>query len=76
MTTKVLMVLSIWNERRANEPEFTHKPLPVGTRVKIVMASRFDDVGITDDLTAENGYHLRVSIDKLDQMFSDFSNEA
>jgi len=31
-----------------------------GTRVKVVMASRLCDVGITDDLTAHNGYHYRV----------------
>ena len=31
-----------------------------GKRVKVVMASRFGDVGITDDLTAEYGYHYRT----------------
>lgn len=34
---------------------------PAGTPVKVVMVSRFWDVGITDDLGAENGYHARVS---------------
>ena len=37
--------------------------LKKGQRVKIVMASRFGDVGITDDLTAENGYIHRIPID-------------
>lgn len=75
MTTKEPMTLKIWNQRRRNEPEYTDKPLPVGTRVKIVMASRFGDVGITDDLAAEHGYHLRVDIGELEQKFQNFSNE-
>jgi hypothetical protein len=75
MTTKAPLSLSIWNQRRANEPEYTEKPLPIGTRVKIVMVSRFGDVGITDDLTADNGYHLRIDIPELDQKFENFSNE-
>jgi len=40
-------------------------------RVKVVMASRFGDVGITGDLTAENGYDLRVPVEAL----SNFSEE-
>jgi hypothetical protein len=31
-----------------------------GDLVKVVMVSRFGDCGITKDLTAENGYNLRV----------------
>lgn len=31
-----------------------------GTVVKAVMVSRMGDVGVTTDLSAENGYHLRV----------------
>lgn len=52
-----------------------HKGEPVcfatheGKRVRLVMASRFGDVGITYDLTATNGYSKRVSIDDL----TDFS---
>lgn len=75
MTTKVPMTLKIWNQRRHGEPKFTDKPLSVGTRVKIVMVSRFGDVGITDDLTAENGCHLRIDIDKLPEMFENFGME-
>lgn len=36
---------------------------PVGTVLKIVMVSRFDDCGLTDDLAAQFGYHCRVSWD-------------
>lgn len=42
-----------------------------GKRVKIVMASRFGDVGITSDLEARNGYSLRLFLEQL----SDFSEE-
>lgn len=75
MTTKEPITLKIWNQRRHGEPEYTDKPLPVGTRVKIVMVSRFGDVGITDDLSVENGYHLRIDIADLEQKFENFSNE-
>jgi len=34
--------------------------LEAGTRVKVTMASRFGDVGITPNLTAKNGYDFRV----------------
>jgi len=36
-----------------------------GQRVRVVMASRIGDVGITKDLTAENGYETRVSVEAL-----------
>lgn len=75
MTTKEPITLKIWNQRRPGEPEYTEKPLPVGTRVKIVMASRMGDVGITDDLSAELGYHLRIDISELEQKFENFGNE-
>lgn len=41
-----------------------------GKRVRVNMASRFGDVGITENLQALNGYDLRVSLDQL----SDFSD--
>ncbi|MBD3262038.1 MAG: hypothetical protein GF334_10310 [Candidatus Altiarchaeales archaeon] len=34
--------------------------LPAGTRINVVMASRFGDVGISDNLSAENGYGARI----------------
>jgi hypothetical protein len=36
-----------------------------GNRVRVVMASRFGDVGITTDLSAVRGYMARVSLDWL-----------
>ena len=75
MTTKESITLKIWNQGRANEPEYSEKIHPVGTRVKIVMASRFGDVGITDDLQFGTSYHLRVNISELEQKFENFGNE-
>jgi hypothetical protein len=49
----------------AGEPQFDEVPCAAGQRVKIVMVSRFGDVGITDDLLADNGYGARVSLDAL-----------
>lgn len=37
-----------------------------GKRVRVVMASRFGDVGITSDLSAEHGYDKRVAVSSLD----------
>lgn len=49
------------------EPVFEYRWVPAGTKVKIVMVSRFGDVGITDDLTAEHGYLARVGLEKLER---------
>ena len=66
------LVIKVWNQRKPDMPGFTEVPLDAGTRVKIVMVSRFGDVGITDDLTAVNGYHARVALDSL----TDFGTSA
>lgn len=36
-----------------------------GRRVRVVMASRFGDVGITKNLDAEHGYDVRVAVEDL-----------
>lgn len=59
------LVMKKWNQRKPGLPEFSDVPLEAGARVKIVMVSRFGDVGITDDLSAEFGYHARVELDRL-----------
>lgn len=48
------------------DPEFTTHWAPPGRLVKIVMVSRFGDVGITEDLDATNGYGARVCLSALD----------
>jgi len=46
-----------------------HSPkLKAGTKVKVVMASRFGDCGITTDLTKQNGYSNRVMPWELEQL--------
>lgn len=54
-----------------NEPQFDTVACPAGTRVKIVMVSRFGDIGITEKLDAEYGYAARVHLDDL----CNFGNE-
>lgn len=61
------LVMQHWLGRSddAGQPMFHEVPLEAGHRVKIVMVSRFGDVGITEELTAENGYAARVLLDDL-----------
>lgn len=42
------------------KPVMKQREVPAGSTVKIVMHSRFGDVGITDDLTADYGYGARL----------------
>ncbi len=37
-------------------------PMKAGARVRVVMASRFGDVGITPNLNAAHGYVARVAV--------------
>src|SRR5688572_13948279 len=41
-------------------------PLKAGQRVRVVMASRFGDVGVTPDLDAKHGYVARILVSDLD----------
>jgi hypothetical protein len=45
--------------------------IPAGARVRVVMASRLGDVGITPKLDTEHGYAARVMLDDL----TDFSDQ-
>ncbi len=42
------------------DPEYIEEIVPAGTTVKIVMASRFGDLGITKNLEVDHGYQCRV----------------
>lgn len=66
------LTLKRWNQRKPGLPEFTDIPLDAGARVKIVMVSRFGDVGITANLEADTGYDARVALDSL----TDFGTSA
>lgn len=47
------------------QPIMRESVIPAGTVVRVVMASRFGDVGISTDLNKDRGYIARVSIDQL-----------
>lgn len=63
---KVETTFRKWHGHGA-DPEFTNYTVPAGTRVKIVMVSRFGDVGITRNLSAEHGYGARVLLTDLER---------
>jgi len=63
VTTAGPLTLIKWNGRHPVEKNSTEHEVPVGTTLKIVMMSRMEDFGLTDDLTAETGYHVRVPWD-------------
>lgn len=45
-----------WGEKPA-------RIIPAGQTLQIVMISRFDDFGLTDDLAADYGYEVRLDFD-------------
>jgi hypothetical protein len=63
VTTTVPITMHRWQGRG---DEYIDEVIPAGRTLKIVMISRFEDVGLTDDLSAENGYHVRVPLDSAD----------
>ncbi len=56
-TLKVDVMMYKWEGHGKPESRYLVK---AGSKVKINMASRMGDVGITDDLAAPNGYNLRI----------------
>lgn len=57
-----------WKDGQA---QFDKIACEAGTRVKIVMVSRFGDVGITEDLNADVGYGARVALTDLCNFHND-----
>ena len=53
------------------EPVMKDEFVSAGTKVKIVMVSRFGDIGITNKLDTDTSYGTRVEFDEL----RDYSNE-
>ena len=47
------------------DPEFIEEQVPTGITVKVVMASRFGDLGITKNMDKDHGYECRVKPDLL-----------
>jgi hypothetical protein len=64
--------------KRQGYPPLWDGPEPVlfadhnGERVRVTMASRFGDVGISRDLASDSGYFARVAVDEL----TNFSDEV
>lgn len=50
------------------EPVMEYHTIKAGTAVKIVMVSRFGDVGITDKVEDEFNYMARVNLDDLERI--------
>lgn len=65
VTTAKKLTLKKWNGKHpsSDESNYEVKLIYPGTTLKIVMVSRFGDCGLTDDLNAINGYHIRVEFD-------------
>jgi hypothetical protein len=59
------LVLKKWNGRHPSDDKsnWSEAIMQPGATLKIVMVSRFGDCGLTDDLSAINGYHIRVEFD-------------
>lgn len=57
---------SKWNGRHPVDENSQKGVWPAGTKVRVVMVSRFGDCGITDNLQAERGYHARVLPEQLE----------
>lgn len=53
----------IWNGHGKENTVYT---LPKGTKVRVVMSSRFGSVGICDDLNAIQGYGARLDPEDLE----------
>lgn len=63
--------LGFW---RGTEPAMVDVPMTSGQRVRVVMASRFGDVGITPKLEDVRGYAARLFLDDLTDFSSDPSH--
>lgn len=63
VTTVKPLTLHKWNGIHPPETNTAEVAVPPGTTLKIVMVSRFGDCGLTDNLQADHGYHLRLPFD-------------
>ena len=63
VTSTAPIQLKRWNGRHPYESNMKTVTVPAGRTLKIVMISRFEDFGLTDDLSADNGYEVRLPFD-------------
>ncbi len=75
-TTPSVLRMFLERARSPGHGMLSNQPFPqlfadhLGSRVRVTMASRMGDVGITKNLDAEFGYEHRVTLDELGN-FSD-----
>ena len=62
-TTVKTLPLQDWNGKHPVEENVTYRDVSPGTVLRIVMVSRFNDFGVTDELDREHGYKLRLGLD-------------
>jgi hypothetical protein len=63
VTTTRELPMQRWNGKHPVDENTKTDLIPAGSTLKIVMVSRFGDVGLTDDMKREHGYGLRVDIE-------------
>jgi hypothetical protein len=63
VTTQEPVELSEWNGNHPVEKNLRRHTVKPKTTLKIVMVSRFGDCGLTDDLTTDYGYDVRMNFD-------------
>ena len=66
LSKPVVLQKAIQSRGLYEEPKFFEVPLEAGTRVNVVMASRFGHVGITDNLEVLNGYDCCIKCVEMD----------
>ena len=57
--TKVDFNMKVWNGKHPYEENVTEHICKPGTKVRVWMVSRFEDIGITDNLINPRGYDCR-----------------
>lgn len=62
-TTTAEVQMSKWNGQHPPEKNTRIVTIPAGKTLKIVMVSRFEEFGLTNDLTSTHGYGLRLPWD-------------
>ena len=65
VTTVEEVILKKWDGHHPSNDESHWEivVIPPGRTLKIVMVSRFGDCGLTDDLNAVHGYHIRLNFE-------------
>jgi len=63
VTTTQDVKLITWNGKHPSEDNMEERVVKAGSTLKIVMFSKYNDFGLTDDLTATHIYKVRIPSD-------------